>query len=222
MHADRRCCPILFMLFALAGLAGLTASLAAATKEPTRDKAKKGPKVVAPPNQAVLLSGNLDVIYQGDKYQGDKATLEVDSRPVPWEEFYGGPIRVGHVHLSPGMHRVKIGDRNVQLCVALNEMEHDGPSDWKIQHIHTMSAEKDRCAECHDAETRNGRMIVGKALIPELCVACHTDSEVKDTHEELIKPLKSCDNCHIMHGSPNDSLLKAPKAQIRKEYAAKK
>lgn len=166
---------------------------------------------------AVLLSGHFDVIYRGEK-----ASLEVDSRPVPWEKLFGGPIHVGRIHLDPGMHRVKIGDRMVQLCVALNEIEHDGPSDWRIHRVHTMSPEKDRCAECHDAETEGDRMIVGKVLSPYMCTACHTDRDVKLTHQELIQPLKSCDTCHLLHGSPYPSLLKAPQAEIQKQYAAVK
>jgi predicted CXXCH cytochrome family protein len=217
MRANRRYWPHLLAVLLLVGLGGLTATLVAATKESSDKVANDMPKVVAPPDRAVLLSGNLDVIYQGDK-----AELEVDSRAVPWEEFYDGVIRVGHVHLTPGMHRVKIGDRKVQLCVALNEMEHDGPSDWKIFRAHTISAEKDRCAECHDAETREGRMVVGKASIPDSCTACHTDTEVTDTHQEIVKPLKSCDTCHVMHGSPYEHLLKAPEVEIRKKYGIEK
>ncbi len=201
----------------LVGLGGLTATLVAETKKSDDKALKDEPKVVSPPDHAILLSGHLDVIYRGDK-----AELEIDSRAVEWEEFYDGVVRVGHVHLSPGMHQMKIGDRKVQLCVALNEMEHDGPSDWKIYRAHTMSGEKDRCAECHDAETREGRMVVGKLMAPDSCTACHTESDIKEPHAELLQPLKSCQTCHALHGSPYKHLLKAPEAQIRKKYGAEK
>ncbi len=217
MHAYCRQRPPLLALLLLVGVGALATTLMAATKESADRAAEEEPKVVFPPDCAVLLSGNIDVIYRGDK-----AELEVNSRSVAWEEFYDAPVRVGHVHLSPGIHRVKVGDRSVRLCVALNEMEHDGPSHWKIHRVHTMSAEKDRCAECHDAENREGRMLVGKVSIPDSCMTCHTDREVKDTHQELIQPLKSCDTCHAMHGSPYASLLKAPKTQIQKEYGVAK
>ena len=212
----RRRTGLLPMLF-IVGLGGLSATLVASTKDSTDRVVKDAPRVVSPPNHSVLLSGHLDVIYRGDQKD-----LEVDSRPVAWEEFYNTPIHVGHLHLSPGMHRVKIGDRQVQLCVALNEMEHDGPSDWKIHRAHTMSAEKDRCAECHDADEREGRLIVGKVLSPDSCTACHTAGDLKETHQELIQPLKPCQTCHVLHGSPYKHLLKAPESQIREKYGAEK
>lgn len=217
MHRHRPHWPLLSALLLVVGLGGLSVNLPAATKKSDDSSAKEPPKLVSPPNHSVLLSGHFDVIYRGDD-----APLQVDSHPMPWEDAYDAPIHVGHVHLSPGMHRVTIGDRKVQLCVALNEMEHDGPSDWKIYRSHTMSAEKDRCAECHDVQTDKNRMIVGKPLAPESCLACHTDTEVKEIHEDLIQPLKPCQTCHALHGSPNEHLLKAPVAQIRKEYGVAK
>jgi doubled CXXCH motif protein len=221
MHANRRHWLNLPATLLLVALGGLTATLVAATTESTSKPADKtaeaAPRVVSPPDHAVLLSGHLDVIYRGNKTE-----LEVDSRPVSWEESYDAPIHVGHLHLSPGMHRVKIGDRNVQLCVALNEMEHDGPSDWKIYRAHTMSSEKDRCAECHDADTQDGRMVVGKLMAPDSCMACHTQSEVKKPHADFIQPLKPCQTCHALHGSPYKHLLKAPEAQIRKQHVVQK
>lgn len=207
----------LFTILFFTGLVGLTATLVGATKESTEKAVKESPRVVSPPDRSVLLSGHLDVIYRGDQ-----ADLEVDSRPVDWEEFYGAPIHVGHLHLSPGIHRVKIGDQKVQLCVALNEMEHDGPSDWKIYRAHTMSAERDRCAECHDAEPQEGHVAVGKVLIPDSCMACHTNDEVKETHQDVVQPLKPCQTCHALHGSPFQHLLKAPESQIREQYGVKK
>lgn len=214
MHGiRRRSASLLFFV----GLVGLTATLFAATKENTENTIKEPPRVVSPPNRSVLLSGHLDVIYRGGQ-----AELEVDSHPVAWEECYDAPIHVGHLHLSPGVHRVQVGDQKVQLCVALNEMEHDGPSDWKIYRAHTMSAEKDRCAECHDAEPREGRLNVGRVLTPDSCMACHTTDEVKDTHEDIIQPLKPCQTCHALHGTPFPHLLKAPESQIRKQYGVQK
>jgi hypothetical protein len=217
MYGIRRRRTGLLTILLLVGACGLTATLVASTKEATAKNAKDKPKVVSPPDRAVLLSGHLDIIYRGDQ-----ANLEVDSRPVNWEESYNAPIHVGHLHLSPGMHHVKIGDHKVQLCVALNEMEHDGPSDWKIHRVHTMSAEKDRCAECHDADEREGRVIVGKVLTPDSCTACHTDSDLKEPHQELVQPLKPCQTCHALHGSPYKHLLKSPEPLIRKKYGAAK
>jgi hypothetical protein len=215
MHRNCRRWAGLFALIALTVLAGLSARLAASTKESKDGSGIEKPKIVAPPNQAVLLSGRFDVIYRGTD-----APLEVDSRPVAWEDDYDAPVRVGNVRLSPGMHQVQIGEQKIELCIALNEMEHDGPSDWKIFRAHQMSNERDRCAECHETETREGRMVVEQVLAPDSCMACHTAGEVKEPHQDFIQPLESCQTCHLLHGSPYPSLLKAPKAQIRKKFAA--
>lgn len=202
----------------LVALAGLAAELIAATSKSVKNAANEAhQKIVFPPDRAVLLSGNLDVIYRGDE-----AELKVNSQAVPWQETYEAPIHVGHLHLSPGIHRLKIGDRQRLFCVALNEMEHDGPSEWKLHHVHTMSNEKDRCAECHDTATSNGRIAVKKALVPNSCTSCHTTDEIGEAHERLSRPLESCDACHRVHGSPYEFLLRAPKAKILEKYGAEK
>ncbi|MHB8899988.1 MAG: cytochrome c3 family protein [Thermoguttaceae bacterium] len=217
MQVHRHWQRLLGLLILLAGLGGLTAVLMGADEHPAEGASDASPKVIAPPNCAVMLSGNFDVIYRGSE-----AALAVDSRPVPWEDAYVDPIHVGRVRLNPGMHQVQIGDRKVQLCVALNEMEHEGPADWPIHRIHTMSAEKDRCAECHDTQSRESRFVVGDVMVPDSCMTCHADKEVKEVHQELVQPLPVCSTCHILHGSPNPSLLRAPAGEIRRQYGAPK
>ena len=170
--------------------------------------------IVAPPDRAVLMSGNLDVIYRGDD-----VPLKVDSQVKSWESSYASPVRVGRLRLSPGMHRLEIGDRRIQLCVALNEMEHDGPSDWRIHKLHTMSPDDGRCAECHETKSNGQRLSVGQVRMPQACLDCHKPDELNETHRPLPVPPADCRRCHALHGSPFPSLLKAPKEKILDEFA---
>lgn len=200
----------------LACLAVACGTLAASSHDSTSSAPHCDPSppvIVAPPDRAVLMSGNLDVIYRG----GD-TSLKVDSQPKDWDPNYASPVRVGHLHLSPGMHRLEIGERRILFCVALNEMEHDGPSDWPIHKLHTMSHEADRCTECHQTQPSGNRLAVGLARIPQACMECHRQDELKEPHQPFASLPADCRQCHALHGSPFPSLLKAPKQKILDQF----
>jgi predicted CXXCH cytochrome family protein len=217
MFCFRRLRLILFVALATSCLGGLGAGLIAASGEEKKPPKKLEMKIMAPHHESVVLSGHFDVIYRGCD-----SSLKVDSKPVDWGDDMASPVRVLRLHLTPGMHSVEIGEKKIEVCVALNELEHDGPSDWKIFRSHSMGNDEERCGDCHDTESHQDQIQVGKPLIPDACISCHTAGDTKETHQALIQPLKLCHTCHAMHGSPNPSLLKAPKAEILKKYAAPK
>lgn len=204
-------------LVAAACLAVVCGSLVASSRGSSSvdfHPACSSPAIVAPPDRAVLMSGNLDVIYRGED-----APLKVDSQVTSWDSAYTSPVRVGHLHLSPGVHRLEIGDRRIQLCVALNEMEHDGPADWQIHKSHTMGSDVKRCAECHETRSNEAGLSVGQPRAPQACMDCHRTEEVKRTHQAFTDPPADCRQCHVLHGSPFPSLLKAPKQKILDQFA---
>ena len=201
---------------AFLALVAICASLTAVSSELKKESTKKKVKIVSVTDQSVRLSGHIDVIYRGQPLP-----LEVDAKPVEWEPDFAAPVQVGHLHLSPGMHQLKIGDESVEFCVALNELEHDAPSEWQIHRTHTMSNDEDRCAECHKTEDRNGKIRVGLLDVPQRCMDCHEPDELAEPHQDFLEPLPKCNTCHALHGSPYEALLNAPEKLIREKYGAK-
>ena len=177
--------------------------------EKAADKEKTG--IIFPPDHAVLLSGSIDVICTTDKRD-----FEIDSQKHEWE-LCGNRVRAARVRLFPGIHELKIGDKKIEVVVALNEDEHDGPADWKIQRSHKMDNDPTRCKACHEVDKKGGRVGVGKLRSHEACLKCHKAGDLKEEHPGIAKPLENCRTCHALHGSPHKSLLKAPKLELLAE-----
>jgi predicted CXXCH cytochrome family protein len=189
----------------MAGLALLASASLVASGEKADEKEKT---VISPPDHAVLLSGSIDVICKTDK-----PDFEIDSRKHEWE-FLGNPVRVARVRLFPGMHELKIGDKKIEVVVALNEDEHEGPADWKIQRSHEMDNDPARCRACHEVDKKDGQVSVGKLRPDEACLKCHEADGLEEDHSDVAEPLDDCRTCHLLHGSPYKPLLKAPKQKL--------
>jgi len=168
------------------------------------DRAATDDGVLFPPDHAVLLSGNFDVICKADE-----EVLEVDGKPRAWEPF-GPPVRVAHLRLPPGVHELRIGDRQRELVVAVNEDEHDGPQDWAIYDRHPMNSNQERCGDCHETTEQDERITVGELKSHEACLECHKPVEFEAAHAHPLQPLEPCQMCHALHGSTRKALLKAP------------
>jgi predicted CXXCH cytochrome family protein len=190
----------------IAGLVLLGSASQVVSGEKPAEKEKTG--VISPPDHAVLLSGNIDVICKTDK-----PDFEIDSQKHEWE-FFGNPVRVARIRLFPGMHELKVGDKKIEVVVALNEDEHDGPADWKIQRSHKMDNDPARCQGCHRVEKKDDQVSVGKLKSHDACLKCHETDELKVQHPDIAQPLEKCKTCHALHGSPYKALLKAPKQEL--------
>ena len=205
--ADRnRLSRAVFATGVIAGLVFLGSTSLGVSGEKAADTEQTG--IISPPDHAVLLSGNVDLICRTDR-----PNFEIDSRKYEWE-FCGNPVRVARVRLVPGVHELKIGDKKVEVVVALNEDEHDGPADWKIQRVHKTANDSERCHACHEVDGKDGRISVGKVKSHEACLECHEAVDLTEDHPGIAKPLENCLTCHALHGSPHKSLLKAPKGKL--------
>ena len=190
----------------VAGLLLVGSASLVISEEKAADKKESG--IISPPDHAVLLSGHIDVICKTDK-----PNFEIDSQKHEWE-FRGNPVRVARVRLFPGMHELKIGDKKIEVVVALNEDEHDGPADWKIQRSHKMENDPARCQACHEVDKKCGHVSVGKFKSHQACLKCHETADLKEEHPGIAKALEDCQTCHTIHGSPHKPLLKAPKGKL--------
>jgi predicted CXXCH cytochrome family protein len=161
-------------------------------------------QVISPLDRAVLMSGRIDVIIKSPD-----GKLEVDGEPCAAEPFQS-PLQVKRLWLDPGMHEIRAGDQRVEFVVALNEIEHDGPSDWKIVRSHPIEPGDDRCGVCHETERKDGLLEVIGIPSDETCLDCHTASKVEAIHPHAMELVQSCRLCHVIHGSLHKRLLKAP------------
>lgn len=160
-------------------------------------------KVIFPPSNAVLMVGTFYVIVKGG--EGD---LFVDGQRQSWEAF-APPLRVAKVGLYPGLHEIRVGRRTIRFSVALNEEEFEGPRDWPIYRLHTISAHE-QCGACHVVgRSGDGLTSLEGLRGPSACFACHRRTDFEARHSHPFSPLEHCQNCHALHGSPRKSLLKA-------------
>ena len=166
-------------------------------------------KVISPPDHAVLMSGNFDVICKTDA----PADLEVNGKPQAWEPFEP-PVRVARVRLGPGWHDLRIGGRRMGVVVALNEETHDGPADWEMYRTHTMDHDATRCGDCHETKRAGGRIAVGDLKDHKACFECHDSIDFDVAHSHPLEPFEPCEICHTMHGSTRKGLLNAPIKQL--------
>jgi predicted CXXCH cytochrome family protein len=172
------------------------------------DEKTEEPKLLFPPDQAVLSSGNFDVICKATDLP-----LEVDGQKTAWESFTP-PVRVAHVGLEAGLHTIAIGPRRVQFSVALNGDEHEGPKEWPHYRRHPLGSDEDRCVMCHETRRQGGQIVLGALKSYRACLDCHEQSEFDVAHSHPLQPLEPCQMCHALHGSKEKALLRAPAKQL--------
>ena len=187
-------------------LAVLTSAVAGT---PDEKDAAVAPRIMFPPDQALLLSGNFDVIVRTTA----KAELLVDGKPHAWEAF-APPIHVARLSLEPGRHVVQIDDQKREFVVALYADPHAGPPGWEPFKHHPIGSEEDRCADCHETSRQNGKTAVGLLKSYKACFECHMKVDFDVAHCHPLEPLESCKNCHALHASSRQSLLRAPAKEL--------
>lgn len=186
------------------GLSGIVAVFNAGVM--SGETARPKPRIVFPPDHAVLMRGNFDLIATTEKGQ-----LQINGKPAKWEAF-APPMRVAHLHLSAGFNELKIDERRVEVFIARYPDDEDAPGNWSTYRWHPTD-ETDgvkRCSACHENKPRDGRTAVGRFKGYKACFACHKAVEFEEIHSHPLEPLEPCQMCHALHGSKEKTLLKAP------------
>ena len=175
-------------------------------------------KPLLPPDHSVLVSGTVNVICQTTS---KNAKLTIDGRVQDWESFQP-PLRVSRLTLSPGIYELRIGNYRSEFCVAMNPEEYDAPSNWKLHYSHPMPNEGEkRCAGCHEIKRGDNKAFtVGELKSREACFKCHESVEFKEIHDKPLEPATLCGDCHRLHDSDRDELLKASVKKSSKQAAA--
>lgn len=159
---------------------------------------------VFPPNRSAIFYCNFDLICKAEP-----GKLLVDGKPHAWESFRS-PLRVAHLGLEPGMHRLEIDGHRVEVFISLGPDERDWPSTWPTYRSHEMEIGAGRCGVCHRTTKEAGQIAVGEWKGHEACMECHTRAELDATHCHWHEPLQGCPSCHSIHGATQKSLLRAP------------
>lgn len=156
-------------------------------------------QVIAPPNKAVLPSGEFFVICKGGR-----PDLVVDGASQPWGSF-ADPLEAARLRLEPGPHEIRIGTQKISVRVGGKDV----PEGWQGYHLHPIAGGKG-CTSCHQTRERAGQLVVEEPKTYTACLECHKLVEFEAKHSHPLNPLKHCGLCHHLHGSPRQGLLKGP------------
>ncbi len=164
--------------------------------------------MIAPRGKAVLASGDFYVICRGGQ-----PDLAIDGIGRSWDPF-ADPLKVARLHLEPGQHEIRIGDRKIAVRVGGK----GGADGWETYAMHPIAKRGNACGNCHQtSERRTAHGVSGQSEVAveapkpyTACLECHKPLEFEAVHSHPLEPLKHCGSCHHLHGSPVKGLLQAP------------
>ncbi len=166
-------------------------------------------QVLVPRDKAVVREGNLTVL--GTAPRGTEVRWSVQKKSGREEgqiKADWGDLFEVFVLLEPGVNRVRIDDRTVEVFYAIGK--EPIPQGFAAQRVH--SGDISRCDDCHDP--LNMRLREGG--YPGVCLACHvvvsgnpanTRPAREDAHFRTA--IANCGSCHEAHVSGNPKLLRA-------------
>lgn len=116
-------------------------------------------------------------------------------------------------HVSDGNHHEFETEEGPEACLACHEALAGSMSEGDGVH----EAAEDGCADCHDPHGAASRALLidveGEDVGP-LCFGCHDEDIVAGEHKHGPAAQGSCHACHDPHVSENDTLLRAPGAEL--------
>lgn len=168
-------------------------------------------QLLFPPHQAILRRNTLDLICHARSGE-----LKVDGHRQTWEPFEP-PLRVAHVCLARGAHRLRIGSQPVDVYVTSRDNDSRAPAGWPTWRSHSIPTNAERCGTCHETSQQDGRTRVGPWKGHAACLACHSAVDFELKHAHPLEPLQPCQTCHAVHGSARKGLLKG---EVKKVCAA--
>ena len=186
---------------AVAGLS-LATVLVLAGAVTSQDKTAPPPRILFPPDHAVILSGHFDVIVWARR-----ADLLIDGQRQTWDAF-APPVHVLRVSLEPGPHKIEVVGQTRQFVVAAYLGDPAAPRGWPIVRRHPINSEEERCADCHQLRRRDGQLVLGELKGHQACFECHHQAGVDAAHARLSGPLESCPTCHALHASSRKGFLR--------------
>lgn len=182
-------------------------------------------KLITPPNQAVVKSGNISLVCRKFGNNPQPPTLYFDDIHTEWSYEPSDKIWIANVYLWPGVHKLKLGKNDLKICAVKTDKDSDRlltdpgvPISWVPSYIHPDSNQWDKCFDCHKVPRDPRFANIGPFDMSVDCNSCHLKLEMTQRHGEITsKPINDCTSCHSIHSSTRHSLLSAPIDELLKE-----
>jgi len=177
------------------------------------DGAPPAVRVLFPAGRSVLEAGRLEFICVAAGDARRPPTLRIDGKAGRWE-LYVLPVLVARLDLKPGRHAIAVGATKLEVYVQENGAQPE-LAEWPLFRTHPGGAEGwKECQACHEVTEEGGRQSLGALREPAACQQCHSAEDFQLAHFHPEKPLAGCHQCHALHGSTAESLLKGPRKQL--------
>lgn len=165
-------------------------------------------QVLVPRDKSVLRESNLTILGTAPRGTDVRWSIERKSGKEQGQvKADWGDLFELFVVLEPGVNRVRVGDRTVEVFYAVGQGP--VPQGFSAQRVH--SGDVSRCDDCHDS--LNMRLREGG--YPGVCLACHV---VVSANPANTKPARddahfraaiaNCGRCHEAHVSGDAKLLR--------------
>ena len=123
-------------------LGGLMVGIGLAPRSLGDEEAPAKPelRVLFPADRSILETGsfNLICVQPKEHLKSGRPLLRVDGAAHPWQP-YRAPVLVARLKLPPGLHRLQIGSRTLQVFVR-GDKAPEPPADWKVFRYHPPTA----------------------------------------------------------------------------------
>gem|GEM_PF-1067802 len=175
-------------------------------------------KFIFPQNHSTLSRSEVTVICMLTRVdsQGHSSLPEllINGSVQSWDEIFAQPVLAAHVRLTTGLNTVKVGNATLSVYVKGGSAK-EPPKGWGELYSHPPTAKGQlQCTSCHAVEKQNGRLALGKALVPSACDKCHSELEFELKHHHPKQPMEQCTMCHSTHASSIKGLLKSAPKQL--------
>jgi len=168
--------------------------------------------IVAPGGSAppILLDGKRLAISSSPPSKAQ----EISSSPQRRDGVFLPPALVFVRSLSPGLHKLSVGETKVEFFVCDEKGNVTATSDWPRYTAHPPAGtDALTCIACHQLSKERLFVNMNTAFSlekPTGCFDCHERSEFNLTHNHRYESLAFCQMCHDPHGATRDHLLKMP------------
>jgi predicted CXXCH cytochrome family protein len=174
-------------------------------------------RVLFPADQCTLEGGRFELVCAlapEAMAAKPRLPLRVDGRRGKWLP-YAPPAFVARLELKAGLHEITVGSQKLRVYVCGEEPAPAEVAGWPVLRSHPGGADgwKD-CGTCHMVTEGKGPSTIGDPQEPSACKQCHSSEDFQLAHFHPEKPLGTCHQCHALHGSTNEHLLRGPAKKL--------
>ena len=172
-------------------------------------------RILFPADRSIIETGKFQLIcvQRPQSHQKDAPRLVVDGVRMRWGQ-YRPPVFVARLNLSPGRHKLQIGNRTLAIFIRGNRTL-PAPRGWQVFRAHPPASNGYmECRSCHNVKRDKDAIAVLTPRTPDACGRCHSDVQFEVKHFHPKEPLDSCQMCHAVHGSSRKALLKKPLKEL--------